>query len=285
MLEKLPIIENYYYVAIIAFFTFVLTMITAKGSLTDHRYKWYKWKRYTPRGKQAIGFGLLVALTLFLQDINNRNVSKDNDKKLSDKETLRAKEIKAGVKNATDQLFDGLSLAFKKQGLQYDTIKNQVIKLKDSVKTTIINGEPPILSFSNLQIVDSSYFKKTYSVKFTLICKKADSYNTNITVDIFAVSPNSNIYTIKRNINILYRGQIIQTNEELSNTITIPKDTSFYSFYAFRLKGYYFKHDKTKIDIDNFYLLRPRQKLNYFQFPLQIHEDIFRSYLYKNNFY
>lgn len=33
MLEKLPIAENYYYVAIIAILTFALTMVTAKGSL------------------------------------------------------------------------------------------------------------------------------------------------------------------------------------------------------------------------------------------------------------
>jgi hypothetical protein len=41
MLEKLPTTENYYYVAAIAIFTFVLTMVTAKGNLTDHSFKWY----------------------------------------------------------------------------------------------------------------------------------------------------------------------------------------------------------------------------------------------------
>lgn len=278
-------IDNIYFVIIIALLTLWLTMVTTKGGLTDLRFtNW--WKKLTKRGWIAISIGLGIAIVLGLQEINNRRISENKDNILTleqdSRDSLITKGISTGVEKSTQKIFDNLSIAFKRQGLQYDTIKNQVFKLKDSIKTTIINGEPPLIALTDLQIKDSTYFKKTYNVQYTIVSHDAVSYNTNFMFDIFAFTPNGNILTIKKNINIFYKGQTISKEESLYNSLEIPKDTSFYSFYAFRLKGYYKKNDSTKIKIDKFYLLRPRTKKNYFQLPVQIHENSLRSYLLKN---
>ncbi|HEU4789396.1 MAG TPA: hypothetical protein VFS71_06910 [Flavobacterium sp.] len=286
MIDNIPTIENYYYVATIAILTFVLTMVTAKGGLTNNRYhRW--WKKYTNRGWKAIALGFVIALVLLLQDINNRNISNQKDNELTTEQNTRdskiTKGINIGVKKETKNLFENLSLAFKKQGLQYDTIKNQVLKLRDSIRVTEINGEPPLININNLQIVDSTFFNKNYKVKYNITSYNAPSYKTHILMDIFAISPSGNIYTINKNISIFYNGQTIGMGEELSNTLLIAKDTSFYSFYAFRLKGIYYKHDNTKLNIDKFYLLRPRKKPSTFEIPVQVHETALRLYLKTNN--
>ncbi|MBD0725749.1 hypothetical protein B6A10_11205 [Flavobacterium sp. L1I52] len=275
-------IDNIYFITIIALLTLWLTMVTTKGGLTDHRHKNW-WKKITKRGWIAISIGSGIAIVLTLQEINNRRVTDYKDKILASEQNSRDSIITKGIESSTQKLFDNLSIAFKKQGLQYDTIKNQVLKLKDSIKTTIINGEPPLISLTNLQIKDSTHFiDKTYKVQYTIISHDAVSFNINFMFDIFAFTPNGNILTIKKNINIFYKGQTIAKEESLYNSLEIPKDTSFYSLYAFRLKGYYKKSDSTKIKIDKFYLLRPRTKKNYFQLPVQIHENLLRSYLFKN---
>ncbi|WP_157498525.1 hypothetical protein [Flavobacterium sp. F52] len=257
-------------------------MITAKGSLTDHRYKWYKWKRYTPRGKQAIGFGFLVALALFLQDINNRNISKENDKKLDQKEASRTKEIKAGVKDATDQIFDGLSLAFKKQGLQYDTIKNQVLKLRDSVRVTNNYGETPLLTLKALKIIDSTTFGgKTYKIEYEIFSEDAKSLNIDVKFDVFAFTPNLEIRTLIRNFRPLYKGENIGKEKGLKNWLIVPKDDPYYDHYAFRLKGSYSSSTNVIHYIDKFFLIKPRLQKDYFGNPSQAYEDLLRANLIK----
>ncbi len=277
--------ENIYFVIVIALLTLWLTIVTTKGGLTDLRYTtWYN--KFTKRGWIAISIGLAIAFVLALQEINNQNVSANKDNDLRIEQNSRAsqitKGINSGVEKSTQKIFENLSIAFKKQGLQYDTIKMQVYKLRDSIKTTIINGEPPLIAVSNLQIIDSTYFKKTYKIDYKITSYNAASYDVDLVFDILAFTPNSNILTIKKNINIFYKGQSINKDESLSNTMDIPKDSSFYSIYAFRLKGSIRKSDNTKILIDKFYLLRPRVKKNYFQIPVQVHEDYLRVYLAKN---
>jgi hypothetical protein len=277
--------ENIYFVIIIALLTLWLTIVTTKGSLTDNRFTtWYN--RFTKRGWVAIFIGLFIAFVLTLQEINNRNISANKDTDLIREQNSRdsqiTKGINFGVEKSTQELFRNLSIAFKKQGLQYDTIKKQVFKLQDSIKTTIINGEPPLIAVTNLEIIDSAHFKKTYKIDYNITSFNAASYDVDLVFDILAFTPNSKVLTIKKNINIFYKGQSINKDESLNNTMDIPKDSSFYSIYAFRLKGSVRKSDNTKILIDKFYLLKPRVKKNYFQLPVQIHEDYLREYLSKN---
>lgn len=276
--------ENYVFSITIVVLTIWLTFVTSKGGLTDNRLKGFKV--LTKRGKRGIAIGVLIVIIMCLQEWNNKIVSDKIDDILRTEQQSRfnevSKGINSGVEKSTQQLFENLSVAFKKQGLQYDTIKNQVLKLRDSIKTTIINGEPPLIAVTNLQIIDSTYFKKTYKIEYNITSYNAASYDVDLEFDILAFTPNSNVLTVKKNINIFYKGQSINKDQLLSNTIDIPKDSSFYSLYAFRLKGSIRKSDNTKILIDKFYLLKPRVKKNYFQLPVQVHENYLRAYLAKN---
>ena len=159
--------ENYVFSITIVVLTIWLTFVTSKGGLTDNRLKGFKV--LTKRGKRGIAIGVLIVIIMCLQEWNNKIVSDKIDDILRTEQQSRfnevSKGINSGVEKSTQQLFENLSVAFKKQGLQYDTIKNQVLKLRDSIKTTIINGEPPLIAVTNLQIIDSTYFKKTYKIE------------------------------------------------------------------------------------------------------------------------
>lgn len=266
MKEKIFTVDNGYFILLIAITTLWLTMVTAKGGLSNHTYSRQWWKRVTPRGKLAWSIGVVLGIILLTQDFNNRNISDNKDIDLETEQNLRAgkitKGVNLGVKKETDKIFIGLSDAFRKQGLQYDSIKNEVLRLRDSIKpNTIVNGEPPSLGITSLQKIDSSYFKNNYTIKWKIACRQAVSYNTNISLDVFGYSKESNISYLA-NIQILAKGTKIGNNEEVSNTILVKRDPNLYSTYVFRLKGFSYKHDQTKIPIDEFYTLQHVQTDN-----------------------
>ena len=281
MFEKIPIISNYWFIGIIAILTLILTMVTAKGGLTNHNFKWYKFnKRYKTRGKQAIGVGLLIGATLLFQEINNENKTNLSEQKLLNEQISRTKEINTGVKQGLDEMFNGIAAAFNKQGLQYDSIKKEVIHLRDSVRITQINGEPPLLKLTNLQIIDSLSNNREYNVRYQIKSTNATSYKINIKMDIYAICKDGQVFTVRRDVPLFYNGKTLDKNAEEYNTLKVLKDTILYSFYAFRMKGTYEKHDNFKsIKIDEFYLLRTDLKKNIFQFPIQVHEEALRNYL------
>ncbi|KAF2326660.1 hypothetical protein [Flavobacterium ginsenosidimutans] len=282
MKEKIFTIENIYFIILIAIITFWLTMVTAKGSLTNNRRKW--WKRLTERGRIACYIGLLLALILALQEFNNQRISYNNNIDLKNAQdssaTMITQGVKKGVKTETDKLFENLTIAFKKQGLQYDSIKNTVTKIKDSVKTTIINGEPPLIEFVNIQIIDSSYFRNNYTIRFTLKSLNSVSYNTDLIIESFGIFSDRKI-DYMGNVRILSKTTLPKEISFYQNMI-VEKDSSFI-FYAFRLRGFYFKHDKTKITIDKFYTLEPKAKKDNVKYTTPEMENDLRNYIKKKN--
>ena len=85
------------------------------------------------------------------------------------------------------------------------------------------------------------------------------------------------------NRDLLYKGQ------------TIPKGIGFTSYlavivnyristYAFRLKGFYYSSDKSKIEIDELYLLEFQNKKNSFVLPGQFHDNAIRQFIAINKF-
>ncbi len=281
MNEKVFTVDNMIFVILIAGVTFWLTMVTSKGGLTDNRHVWYN--RLTKRGRNACYIGFLIIIILACQEINNNRTSNNNKIDLKNEQDLRANKITqgvgSGVKIEVDKIFKGLSIAFKKQGLQYDSIKNQVTKLKDSVRVTNITKDTPLISLSNLEILDSLYFAKTYKVKYYITSSDAKSLNIDLKFDIFGITQNGEIRTIKRNIRIFYKGETIKEDETQFNNLEVPRDISYYYMYAFRLKGSYHSSYGKVFFIDKFYLLTPRVKSNSFTYPVQEHEDAFRAHL------
>lgn len=284
MSEKVFTVDNIYFIIAISLLTFWLTFVTAKGGLTNHTYTRQWWKRITNRGKIA-GF-ILIALpiVLVLQEVNNQRISHNSNIDLRNAQDSSASLITQGVKNGvkieTDKLFENLSIAFKKQGLQYDTIKNQVFKLRDSIRITEINLETPLIYLSKLEIKDSINFDKQYLVEYTLTSLEAKSLNLDLKFDIYAFTKRSNILTINKNIRIFYKGKTMPKNSESRFTLNLPKDINLYKTYVFRLKGCYYSSNDRKIIIDEFYLLKPDEKSEkVFTSANQNHEDYLRSYI------
>jgi hypothetical protein len=281
MLEKLPVTENYYYVAFIAALTFALTMITAKGSLTDHRFKWYKWKRYTSRGKQAIIFGFIVALALFFQDINNRNISNKKDTELKAEQNSKNSQITAAVRSNRQQLFNDLSVAFKNQGIQFVTIQNQIGTLKNLNKTS--NNIPPLLHVKNLELVDNLHKGNRYNFLYEIISDNAVSYNTNLLFDIYGFTWEGKIVALDFNQNALYKGQTVAKDLSVKGNLTIIVNYNI-TTYAFRLKGNYKSSDGTKIPIDEFSLLQINNNKTSLELTSQYYETALREFIKENKF-
>jgi hypothetical protein len=286
MKEKVFTIDNIYFIIAIAILTLWLTFVSAKGGLTNHTYTRQWWKRITQRGLIA-GFILIVlGSVLVFQEINNGKIADNNKIDLQNEQNLRAQKITKGVNlgvtRETEKIFKSLSEAFKKQGLQFDIIKNQVIKLRDSVKVTNNYGETPLLTLKSLKIIDSTYFgNKTYKVEYEIFSQDSKSLNVDVKFDVFTITTNGEIRTLVRNFAPLSKGEIIGKEKGLRNFFSIPKDDPYYKDYAFRLKGSYNSSKSDKYYIDKFYLLKPRVKKDNFGSPVQAYEDLLRAHLIK----
>ena len=248
MLDKIPIIENYWFIAVITFLSFWLTMVTSKGVLSNHSFTRWFFKRYTIRGWEAIFVFVLIFITLLLQENNNSNMSNLKDRSLKTEQDNRAKKItegiSKGVKTATTDLFNNLSGAFKNQGLQYDTIKNQIITLKDSVRKS--NTSPPLLRIRNLAITDSVPKIHTKTFSYEIISDDAPSHNIKLLFDVYGFDDDGYIVPIDFNKPILYKGQTIAKDQRLTGYLPLIVNFKIRTF-AFRLKGYYYSSDKSKI--------------------------------------
>lgn len=286
MNNKVFTIDNIYFIIAIAILTFWLTFVTAKGGLTNNSFTRQWWRRITNRGKIAAFILMFLPVVLIFQEVNNRRIAFNASIDLQNEQKLRdqkiSKGINAGVSKETNKLFKALSEAFRKQGLQFDTIKNQVLKLRDSVKVTNNFGETPTLNLKSLKIIDSTTFGiKTYKIEFEIFSEDAKSLDIDIKFDIFAFTPDLQIRTLSRNIRPIYKGENIGKQSAKKNWFSVAKDDPYYDDYAIRLRGSYTSASKVTYYIDKFYLLKPRTKKDNFGTPSQIYEDLLRAHLVK----
>jgi hypothetical protein len=172
-------------------------------------------------------------------------------------------------------------LALKKQGLHYDSIKNEIVKLNDSTRKSSIL--PPLLRIRDLAITDTIQKLNRYTFSYEIISDGAASYNTHLSFDIFGFNTNGNIVAIDFNKVALYKGQKIAKDQRLTGYLPLIVNFNIVT-YAFRLKGYYYSSNKTKIPIDDFYLLQAQNKKTIFQLPVQFHETALREYISINKF-
>lgn len=166
--------------------------------------------------------------------------------------------------------------------MQYDTIKNEVKRIRDSVRVTNNYGEDPLIIVKSLKIIDSTYFgEKTYKVQYDIESQDAKSINLDLKFDVFAFTNNDLIRTLTRNSRVFYKGESIGKDKALNTTLTIPKDENYYISYIFRIKGNYYTSKNQSIYIDKFYILFPRKKVEFFGTPTQNFEDRLRAHLIK----
>lgn len=182
------VIENIYFVISISLATSYLTFLTTKGNLTKDMYLTF-WSRFTKRGIIALSLLLLIVTLAILQEINHQFLIINNDTALKNerniKDSLISNGISSGVETNSIKLFNKLSLAFSKQNLKIDTLKNTVIKLKDSLNTTINNysQEDPLISIEGKGVKIKSIQNNNYD--YELNFKSTNAGSTNFKIEIY----------------------------------------------------------------------------------------------------
>lgn len=183
MNEKVFTIDNIYFVAIIGVLTFVLTIVTAKGGLTDERFRSF-WRKWTKRGQKSLLLGLLIIITLILQEYNTRNITHNNNIDLKNEQDIRDTLVSKGIEMATQRLFTNLSVALSKQGVKYDSIKNQIISLDGSIEKSKGSIIPPLMRVRNLELEKTNTSLNRYKILYEIISDNAASYNANVKFDV-----------------------------------------------------------------------------------------------------
>lgn len=279
-------IDNLYFIIAVALLTLWLTIVSSKGGLTDNRFQ-YWWRKLTKRGWIAILLGIFIAFILGLQEVNNRNISKNKDNELNKEQNSRDSLISTGINKGVDtsnqKLFKDLSVAFMKQGLQYDSIKKQIIVLKDSVGKSKDNIIPPLLRVKNLEFKNRNNSLHITTLLTEIISDDAASYNTHIRFDIYAFTPEGLVTAVDFDKTILYDGINIAKGQILTGSLSFI-DNYNRSFYVLRLKGFFYSSIKVKIKIDELYLLRLEGNKAFFEIPVQFHDTAVREYIKENNF-
>lgn len=281
MKEVFYTVDNLCFVIPLFLLTLWMTFLTTKGSLTNDTFTKHWWKKYTNRGKKVISIGVMLLVLLIFQEFNNSNISTKNAIALKNEENSRDSLITVGIKKETTKLFTNLSSAFNEQGLQFDTIKNQIVSLQDSNKKS--NLATPLIRVRNLEMEDSIDKWNRFTFSYEIISDNAVSYNTHLLFDVYGFTTEGKIVPLDFNQSVLYKGQTVAKEQRLTGHLTIIVNYQI-TTYAFRLKGFYYTSDKSKIKIDDFYLLRFNGKKMSFELPAQFHDTALREFINENNF-
>ncbi|TBN15435.1 hypothetical protein [Hyunsoonleella pacifica] len=166
----------------------------------------------TKRGKLVL-FALLFILSLLIgQEINNQNLNRNRDFQLLNERQERDIFIKKGIDSSTSKIFNNLSKAFAEQGLKIDSVNNSIIKLRDSIKSTIRVDKQPFSVFkidtSGISIKKDTNNKDYINISFT--SRDAPSYDLNVTCYLLTVFNNKAHELYK--LNPLPKHQIYPTN-------------------------------------------------------------------------
>ena len=177
-------VPNLFFVIAIGIFTAWLTFLTTKGSLTNNKFKGL-FRRLTFRGRITVFVLLSITTLLLAQELNNQNMSNNKDRALKIEQNKRDSLITAGINQGVDsvsnELYQKLSIAFSKQNLKIDTLKNKIIDLSAADKTTnyITEKDPTILVSSEPSEWSGIYLlEDRYSI--TIESHGAGSTNFNI---------------------------------------------------------------------------------------------------------
>ena len=189
----LPIIPNIWFVILLALLTGYVTFLTAKGGLTDNRHNNH-WKRLSKRGKKVLSILILIALVLTLQEINTQSKTRLSENTLRKEQlkqdSLITEGINKGVDSSRKKLFEDISKAFLIQELKLDTVKKEIVRIRDSAKNITNNyaqqEEPVILIDTNgIKLLTQYNKERNYLISF----KSQDAASTNFNVICYLITP------------------------------------------------------------------------------------------------
>lgn len=234
-------------IPIIGLLSVATTIVSSKGALFDNRYKWYN--RLNKRGKIVAVMGFVIVGLSILQFVIVRKNEMDNELKLIEQkrnsDSIIYSEINKGIEYNRKKLFADLSQALAKEKIMLDTVAKQILSLRDSVKTVIIQSphvDPIVLIRKN----DISHLARgdTIDMHLSVISTQAQAKKFNMSA--FCV------------INYLDgRTRVLGHLNLIEGRINIPKDqllTVYFSFVEKRqiekieilINGSFKQNDKVK---------------------------------------
>lgn len=244
-------IPNIVFVILIGISTAYLTFLTTKGGLTDNKFS-NVLKKLTYRGRLVLSVLFFILFLLISQELNNQNINHNKDLILTKERNQRDEFIKRGIDSSTQVLFKSLSFAFAKQGLKIDTLKNTVVNLKDSIKTTINYST---LEYPVLQIDSNTIYRKKINGEeiFRIGFKSWDAGTTDIKIKTSILITYNDSTTNLLNYRLFPKNLTIPKNGMWTANLPVEKIQNINNIYIY-VKGDYKNLDKTKIfSIDNLY--------------------------------
>lgn len=274
-------LPDYILIILIVILTGLLTIISSKGNLLDFRYRSIR-KVIKKKGWYFISISLVYGMVLVFQYKLNSKQQRIIENERRSKDSLIANGIRKGVDSASRDLFRKLSQAFSTQSLKIDSLKNEIIIIKDSVKTTnnyYSSPEIPVLQLNTdaLEIIDSMSQLRTYKLRISI--KDAGITNINFNTDLINYFQDGSFYSLR-----LYptpKTIKLAKDTDLIKTFKIPTKTKPVEIYL-HIHGSFESLNSGDITyIDDYYIyLFKTQKIS---FPLvDLRERV--STAFKSNF-
>ncbi len=168
------------------------TFLTARGTLTDERFKKNWWRKINGRGRKVLYTNILIIFILFFQYKNNLNWESKKNSELKKEQSIRDSIIRtgiqSGVNDANNKLFDNISKSFANQNLKIDTLSGTIIRLNypKNITNNFIEDKDPILTISTINGI--FLYEKTNPPYFRVNVQSINSGSTNFNIDSYILT-------------------------------------------------------------------------------------------------
>ncbi|MFD2098544.1 hypothetical protein [Flagellimonas iocasae] len=242
MLKNL-LIEDIYFTITLTLLFLITTFLTARGPLTDKRFKKKWWKKINSRGRIVILVNFFILIIYILQSVNNANWLDLKNMELKKEQDERSEIIQRKVKEETGKIFNSMSIAFANQGIKIDSLQEYVSNQKSISQITnnrIFENEPYFHIKSNaLKIGDDGLY-------YGLYVQDASAANFEAKFKIFVLWSDGNKEIFERPF--LTPDFTIPANRELTNLklVDFKNEDLFVEQFFIQFKGNYSNLDKSK---------------------------------------
>jgi hypothetical protein len=237
----------------------IITLITSFETLSDSSHTWIgrHWKKIGI----TVCYTALIWITIY--QYNQAKSEKEQDKKaLVIMQSSSDSTIQAGIDSANRRLFDNLSEALYKQGLKFDSVKNEVTAIKnDTSRKANVYGPDPFVSLCNDSLITILEYPTQSSIRFRLaICNsEAACKNLKLSASIVGEDNDHNLFFLSKH-ELISNGSMSNGTRSTIRIITgyAPDALKYY----FLIKGSYFDVRKTKkFTVDDLYLYDLKTKV------------------------
>ncbi|MFH6963183.1 hypothetical protein ACHRVK_12360 [Flavobacterium plurextorum] len=208
------------------------------------------WQIFSKRGYAILILGALLTYFTIKQNIVVKDLAIIEANEVKDAEIKRDRHNQAKI----DSTYKKTNEMLAKYGLKVDSKNEEIVKILQDPnlkKLTIVNGESPLLSITDIIFDKENRSKATFKIRSF----DASSYDLNLRLDIFGLANNNQDFILLiKDFNLFGTVDIVKKDE----SVNLYKEFNFvksYNVLYFRLHGTYKKYDGTLIPIDNYTML------------------------------